>query len=800
GSLAPVVVRAENRGPSNTDKSSPLVIRIPDKATLGSALPSQCQLEGNAVTCQLPDRMRPGQVSTFAFQFALDSDMELNSVTKGAAITWPNDMSPWNNQAEFELSTTAEARNNLRINAHTTPFAPGAKGELAVNVRNAGPSVTTSPTHVHIVSPNGIALVGPMPKGCQGFGGQVTCEIPPGLAVNEQHDYAFAIGAPADAQTQTIFTGGVVKAENSDDMFPNDNARPLSISTGPAQTDLVLARVNSPEPITPGTAATVSAVVRNNGPSRTSDYSHFTFELPRGIQAHALGSDCGVHEREIWCAIPAGLDVGAEYRMNVEFATDANTPPNTTFGKVLVVQPTDRVKSNNDGQFSLVTADPLTDLMVEMEDSAPITPGTTSDVVLKVLNQGPSYTAMKTVVRYELPEGVRVGDLPAECVREGETISCALPPGQAPGTWQQVSVPLGVSATFEDGDGLTRGSVRAVQVADPDDDNNVADMGLSLGEYRADLTARVVDASAPSGQSGTVTAVVSNNGPSMTGQEAGVDIALPATAAVDTTKALPSRCTAQAGNKVHCEIEPGLEPQVHALPNWVRPPFDAGERELEIPIIGQTPAGAALDFDIPLESPLAVGQVSVVHDHDPGADNNVAPARVAVTSSVTTLMVSAPEEPVKVARGGRSESAITVRAEGPRTVHGTVVVFTLPPGIEADVSELPECAVNVNKVQCLVGVLGGDAQREVVVPISASTSATLGSAKLQVIARAYETQPTVTTTSLTIEEAANPQPIMAQGSRSHVSLEAAARALAAWFGFMALMGALVYWYKRRRKI
>ena len=251
----------------------------------------------------------------------------------------------------------------MTAKAVPAPVAPGGTSVATLTVTNSGPSATMTAATVTFTLPQRTTLGSTLPVGCTAAtdGKSVTCTVPPGLANGAKADFPISLIVDTNAPLNTALSGGSVVVASADDLKPANNTAAVPLSTtAKASNDLAMS-VNAPtNPVTPGTATTVTGTVTNGGPSDTTSVSTVTFTMPGNTTAAATqpaGCTVASDKKSVACTIPLGMKNGATVSFAVSVVVDPAAPLDTVLpgGKVVVANADDPVVANNSAAFPLKT-------------------------------------------------------------------------------------------------------------------------------------------------------------------------------------------------------------------------------------------------------------------------------------------------------------------------------------------------------------------------------------------------------------------------------------------------------------
>ncbi|MFI6324752.1 DUF6923 family protein [Nonomuraea sp. NPDC050556] len=549
GGTGTLIVRVRNNGPSSSRADAPVTVTFPQKVTSAGCAP-----------CTVPSGLAAGAEKEFSIPFTVGSDAPLDSTLSGgsATVTLPGDTVAGNNSAPFTLKTTATAQADLAVAVapQTGPVAPGATTTVKVTVTNEGPSDSSAAANVVITLPSSMRLSDPLPAGCTAVGQKATCALPNPLAAKGSAVFTFAVKVVSSAPLATDLTGSA-KVSGTQDVVPGNDTAPFTIrTTDAANLDLAI-DVVPPAALPPGGTGTLTVKVANRGPSDTVAATTVTVTLPDSVTLQT-GAPCVAAGQTVTCTIPAGHAVATDktFDLPVKIAANAVAGTPLTGGQAKLANADDRDGTNNAKPYQLAVGPAVTGMGVTVAAIPDAPPGANATVPVTISNAGPSDSVSATMVTFTLPSNVTAAaPLPAGCVLAATKVTCTIPAGFGAGTTKKIDLPVKIASNAPLATELTGGQVTVSNAEDPTDSSAAIAMkttGNAVSDLAIDVTA---PAALPPGSESTLTARVSNLGPSDTRAAATATVTLPA--GVSVSGALPAACTA-SGQKVTCTVTAGL--------------------------------------------------------------------------------------------------------------------------------------------------------------------------------------------------------------------------------------------------
>jgi uncharacterized repeat protein (TIGR01451 family) len=294
-------------------------------------------------------------------------------------------------------------------------------------------------------------------------------------------------------------------------------------------------------PVTAGSSATFTALVRNAGPAPAADLV-LTFELSSGLSFRS-GSGCTAAGPTVTCLV-SSLGSGSSRSVAVSVNVDPAAVGSVSVSASVTASTTDPDVTNN-GATDTASVAVSANLAATLTHSGSFVAGGTGVYSLRVTNSGPSPAAGSVLVLALPSEFSFVSATGASCSAAGATVTCALG-DLAP----SASVPFAVMVAVAVG---TSGNATATatvssSASDPNSANNVATNSspVLLG---ADLTVSVSHTgTVTAGLSATFTALVRN-----AGSASAADVVLTFVLPAGLTFRSGSGCTA-AGLTVTCRF------------------------------------------------------------------------------------------------------------------------------------------------------------------------------------------------------------------------------------------------------
>ena len=693
GALATWDVTVRNAGPSVSRGSAGAPIVLTDTLPAGVSVTS---ITPTGATCD----EAPGGVLTCLRTSDLAVDGTFTVQVRGrvdAALVAAD--GPLVNTAEVTPVTSQGP--NTRRDVHTTSTAithaeqlgvtkvlvgelvPGQPATYRVTVRNDGPSVA-----------RGVVVTDDLPTGLRFAGGvapaaawdctgttSVTCELDADLGVGATASFTFDVTVASSVVgdvENTAVVGSTWQADQDDD----------TVTSGPrVLADLGITKTHTGTVLRAGEGTTFRITVTNHGPSDAPGPITVTDEVPPGLPVDgtvtadagtcSVGAALPSGAQPVTCTLPAGLDAGDTWAIDVPVAVPADAPEATHTNTAVVSGPADLDEGDdvqpNTATDTLEVVRRADVAVVKTAGATRVVAGTDVTYTLAVGNAGPSVAAA-TVVSDVLPAtlapvSATVPGDPDACTVTGQTVRCELG-DVAPGATPTVTVVATVRSGVVDGSTIVNTATVASTTTDvdgtgPSTDEDDASIATTTAAELS-LTKSPATQAVRAGANATFTLVATNDGPSDVAGPVTITDTLPTgtslVSAATPTGAPAWVCAEPVGQVVTCTLGDGTAG------------LTAGASAPGLVLVTRV----APDLDPVTLTNSAVASSPLSGDSDP------ATADVVVTTSadlgVTKSHVATPV-------AGRSfEWVVTVRNGGPSDSRADaddpiVVVDRLPVGV-----------------------------------------------------------------------------------------------------------------------
>ncbi|MCB8985218.1 MAG: DUF11 domain-containing protein [Ardenticatenaceae bacterium] len=577
----------------------------------------------------------------------------------------------------------------------------GASHTYTITVSNLGPSDVTGATVSDDFSGviNGVSWTCTATAGssCATASGSGNINATVNLQVGGEATF-IATGTIASDASGTLSNTATVTPPDGmvDTNTANNNATDTTAVT--AETDLMIAKVGTPDPVIPGETLTYEITVTNQGPSDMTAAATLTDTLPADVSfvSSTPGSPtCTAAGSEVTCTV-APLASGANTTVTIEVTVAAAATSALQNSAGVQSADTDPDLSNNTAVIA--TAIKTADLAITKSAAPdPVTAGEQVTYTIDVTNQGPD-DATNVVVADTLPAGVSfVSAAPGSptCTESSGVVTCSLGALANTATTQVSIVALVASSTTGS---LQNTAVVSAAEYDDDEANNSASATTDVS-LEADLAITKSDGQVNivAGEMLTYTITVSNAGPS------DVSGALVTDNFPAELEGAAWQCSGAAG--ASCANASG-----------------SGDINLsvDVPVGGEitilasaTVANTATGLLINTAEVAAPQGVT-----DPNLNNNTATDTNSL-GALADVSLSVTAAPDSVRLTERVTLTLTVANSGPSAAGGVQVTSLLPAAVSFESSDI--CTLNGSQLTCSFGVLETGQQDTATIVVSAQS-------------------------------------------------------------------------------
>ena len=382
GAQVTYTLTVTNNGPSDAAAVT-ITDPLPASTTFASASPG-CSNASGTVTCTA-GTIAAGATTTRTIIVTVLPTVAAgtvisNTATVAATITDPT---PADNTATAITTITTGA--DLSLTKTAPPSVAGTDVMFTINVLNNGPSDASDVTITDALEP-ALTFVGASP-GCSEASGTVTCVLPQLLA---GADVDVTITAAIDPGFTGPLPNTATVTAGTPDPNPADNTVTIDVPIS-AVADLAISKSVSPDPIVPGTNATYTIEVTNNGPSDTA--ALVTDALPAELSfSSAAGATCTASGSAVTCDLGT-LDPGRTVAFTITVAVDPTATGTIDNNATVTGNAPDPDPANDTVTISTPSV-PAVDLEItKTATSTHYEPGGPLTFEITVVNHGPSSAA-----------------------------------------------------------------------------------------------------------------------------------------------------------------------------------------------------------------------------------------------------------------------------------------------------------------------------------------------------------------------------------------------------------------------
>lgn len=680
GSADPVIagtpltytLTVDNIGPSDAE-SVQVVDTLPGAVTFAGADPG-CAHNAGVVTCAQPSLAAGGNA-----QFAIVVDVNsgatgslTNSAEVSAATTDPNGD---NDTTGLDTAVNPQADLALEKADSVDPATAGGSLIYSLTVTNNGPSDAENVVVTDTLPAS--VTYGSDDSSCSHALGIVTCSVGT-LAGGASQEIAITVGIAPDA-TGVMTNNAEVTSATSDPNAANDIA--FEDTTVGSAADLVLSKVDGPDPAIAGDSLVYTLTVTNSGPSSAEDVQ-VVDNLPADVIYQSDNAGCTENAGVVTCAL--GL-IGAGGESTVAITTGvAPGAAGTITNTAGVSADTPDPNTENNAATAETTINAEADLSLSKVGTPdPVPAGASLTYALTVTNTGPSDATGVQVVD-TLPPGLIFQSATAGCAHSAGAVTCALGTVAA-----GVVTPVTITALVDtDAPGsLENAAEVSADTPDPNTaDNNAAATTTVVQEADLSLDKEGTPDALTAGELVTYTLIVANNGPS---NASGVVVAdtLPAEVTLVSVTPDAPTCSFQTG-VVICDfpsINAGLSQPITIVAD----------------VMGATPLGTFTN----------TATVTSTTVEDPNSGNNVDFAETEVADQIVDLVLDKTASSDTVEATGTLTYTLAVTNLGPSAATDVVLTDTLPAGVTFQ-SDDAGCTHAAGAVTCTLDTIPPDQSAE----------------------------------------------------------------------------------------
>ncbi|RLK62375.1 CARDB domain-containing protein [Actinokineospora cianjurensis] len=615
--------------------------------------------------------MLPGTEITVIVRGVLAPDFTGGTLALTASVDASSpDNNPTNDSATATSSTSSSADLSVVTAVAPSPLTAGSPVTLTSTIRNGGPSTAT-----------GVVFTLPVPAGLE----DITVEAPAGVTCDNSVRCTAASVAPG--QDLVVTVRGRVKADvtapditvtstvNSpvSDPSPADNSSTATTGVGVAG-DVRVALVVDPQPLVAGSPVTVTATVRNEGPS-TATGTTFTLPVPSGLVAVEVTAPAGVTCDESVACTVGTLAPGTESVITVRARVAPGfTGQDITLTGSAATTSADPTPANNTATTTTPVGANAGVSVALAVDPATVTPGTPVTATARVSNAGPS-TAAGVTLAIPVPAGLTnvVVNAPVGVTCD-TSVACTIGSIE-PGADVVITV-TGVLDPAYPGNAITLTATSGSTTPDPTPGDGAASVTRPVAAS-ADLDALldITQANPVAGSPIEIVADVVNRGPSTA---VGATLAIPVPAGVITVSV-----TAPAG--VNCDS--GVFCTLGTL---------APNASVRVVLRGTV----AQD----VTAPITATATATAQTPDPTPGNNSS-TDTGTTATSADLAFTAEVNPDPITAGTAVAVTTTLTNNGPSAATGVSFTVPVPAGLTGVTVDAPAGVTCDTAVACTVGTV-----------------------------------------------------------------------------------------------
>jgi uncharacterized repeat protein (TIGR01451 family) len=564
GSVASYFIRVSNAGPTTATN-----VVVEDPIPAGLVFQSADGPCAAAFPCTIPI-LAPGDAQTTRIDLFVPRDYAgpATFVNTASVRSSAGDPGAADNTASVSTLVVAEQADLQVEKTGSTIVTPGRLIEYVARVTNLGPGPAIAVTSSDVV-PGGTSFVDGTAPGdptvCpvlpSGTTNLVYC-LTPFLPVGGRLDFRFTVQADTLLLPGSVITTAARASSPTPDLHSmNDRVEVVTRVAAPNEAELLVEKIDAPDPVVAGADVTYTITVRSLGPAVATNVT-LTDTLPAGFTLVSASPSQGSCTGAV-CSLGT---MAPSTSATVTIVATSTTPG--LFINVATVSATepDPVPANNTNSQSTTAADAdQADLAVTMIGPAVLGPGDASVYTIRVTNRGPA-PAIQVDVASLLPPGLSFVANTGDCVTAFPCEIERLAPGQS-AIFQTTFI---VEPSLPAPAVVTNTAIVSAQTIDPDPANNRAAVVATI--HRADSADLIVlkrDSPDPvvGGARMSYTLSVANRGPSTASDVLLTDVLPPGVTVIAATATLGS-CRLTDALTLTCGIgtmPPGSAAQIGVL-------------------------------------------------------------------------------------------------------------------------------------------------------------------------------------------------------------------------------------------
>ncbi|MBM7775601.1 putative repeat protein (TIGR01451 family) [Actinokineospora baliensis] len=713
GSPVSAKVTVRNGGPS-TAAGATLSLPIPAGLTGVEVLTPAGVTCDTTAACTLGD-LAPGASVEITLRATVAPDFSAPDLTITAtAATTATDPSTADNTATATTAVATSAGLSVASTLDPTALVAGSPFSFVTTISNGGPSTAAGTTFALPIPAGitGVEVIAPAGVTCDTTVACTVGAVAPGANVRVE---VRGTVDPAYTGPPIAFTASASSATT--DSNPADNSTTVTAAVS-ANADLRVTVTPNPLSLTSGSPFTVTASVRNDGPSVATGVT-LAVPIPAGVGEVEVVAPAGVT-----CDTSAACTLGSiAPNTQVDILVRARVAQDFAGTELVFTGTASSPTPDQD------TADNSTTVPVQVNASADLSASTTVDpasgltagspvtITTTIRNTGPS-AAVGTTYSFPVPAGLIdvTVDAPAGVTCD-TSVTCSV--GSVDAGEQLVITVRGRVAPEFTGGSMTFATSVSSPTPDPDTSGNSSSTTLPVA-VNADLAAQLSldPGTLTAGSAFTATATLRNTGPS-TATSVTFSVPLPAAVGGVTVDAPAGVSCTTAVLCTVAAVAPGTD-LVVTIRGTIAPDF----------------TGSTLPFSATASSPTP----------DFSAGNNTANYDAA-TGSAAGLSVQTVVDPTGLTAGSPFSATTTIRNAGPSVAAGVTFTLPIPAGVQGVTVTAPAGVTCDSSVTCTVGALA--ATGEVVVVVRGTVDAGFTGPNLTFTSTASTTTPDPSTSDNT---------------------------------------------------
>ena len=410
------------------------------------------------VTCSYPTTLAAGAaapvltvVGHWPAQTNVINEAHLGT-NKGGQPSDPNSPALLNDSSTAASGVSPYAVLTVNKSAVQPEVGIGGNAQFRMLIHNQGPSAAPNAILSDTV-PAGVEVDAILPSqgtcsSSAGAGGTtaVTCSLG-SVAVGDDATVVIVVSPRIATAGSTVTNSVSVSSDLSSAV--TDTA---TLAVRPA-VDLSITKSADRETANPGDVVHYTITVINNGPVGAPDVSvvdHLPVAIASATASASNGGTCVVSGGVVDCLWTGDTAIGATVTVTIDATIRSSFDPSNlqdVLAKhaVNVAQASsafDEIDQSDNEASVLVKVTPYGDLAATASGPGVVAPGSSAQLMFQGINNGPT-TTTSTVLTIEVPTGLTVESIPANCAASSNTITCDL------GTMTQgatTSIPVVVSA------------------------------------------------------------------------------------------------------------------------------------------------------------------------------------------------------------------------------------------------------------------------------------------------------------------------------------------------------------------